>query len=158
MASQGNSLVKVIVIAVIAFGAYKYGWPWLQAQGSFGLGSKSVAAGPDADCVVTADSAVSYWSGGVLQFMNPPIDQGSWGSFRSDVERSISEAQSSCSGCSSEACDTALDAVSQLSSLLSDMDSAARSGGAPRADLVRSQERLDSTIAEAWDLLRASEK
>ena len=87
---QGNPLVKLVVFALIAWAAYRYGLPWLQQQEftSGGRGS-SVSDTPNAACVSEADDAVAVWSNGVIRFMNPPIDRGAWDDFRREVERKI---------------------------------------------------------------------
>jgi hypothetical protein len=83
--------------------------------------------------------------------MNPPVDASAWSSFRSDVNGAISSARNGC-GCPEESCRKAKEAMSDLSSLVNDMDAAVRSGGPPTVDVVRAQERIDSLLDEARTL------
>jgi hypothetical protein len=151
---KSNPLVKLVILGIVVFGAWRYGLPWAKEQGFVG-GSRSAATGsPGGECVAAAESAVESWSRGVVRFVNPPIDVAAWSDFRGEVERRLDAARSACS-CQAESCVTATDALRDLSSLLSDLDAAARSGGAPRGDLVRAQESLDLRIDEAWRLADA---
>jgi hypothetical protein len=83
--------------------------------------------------------------------MNPPVDASAWSGFRSNVEGAISSARKEC-GCPEESCRKAKEAMSELSSLVRDMDAAVRSGGPPTVDVVRAQERIDGLLNEAQSL------
>ncbi|MGK2857710.1 MAG: hypothetical protein ACSLFQ_10940 [Thermoanaerobaculia bacterium] len=149
---QGNPLVKLVILAVVVFAGYKFGLPWAQKQTFWpGTGSASSRVERDAGCLGPAEEAGAIWANGVARFMNPPVDAAAWGDFRSGVDIAISRAQSAC-GCAEESCDKAREAMSALSSMVSEMDAAVRSGGPPASDIVRTQERIDNLLDEARTL------
>lgn len=149
---QGNPLVKLAILAVVVFCGYKYGLPWAKEKNLLpGSGSSSPRESRDTGCLELAEAASSVWADGFTRFMNPPIDASAWGDFRSEVNGAISSARSGC-GCPEESCGKAKEAMLELSSMISGMDAAVRSGGPPAIDLVRSQERVDSLLDEARTL------
>lgn len=151
---KSNPLVKLVILALVVWGGWRYGLPWAKQQGLVG-GSRQAAAGsPGGECVAAAESAVATWSGGVMRFMTPPVDSAAWSDFRGEVERRINAARAACS-CQAESCRVASDALGDLSRVVSDMDSAARGGGPPPGDLVRAQESIDLRVDEAWRLADA---
>jgi len=152
---QSNPIVRLVVLALVAWGVWKYGVPWLKSQG-FGSSRSSakVASSPSADCVSAVDDAVAVWSRDIVRFMNPPIDMNEWGDFRSSIDDRLHSAGSTCN-CATEACGMATQASRDLRRLLSEMDAAVRSGGAPPGDLVQAQESIDLKLEEAWKLADA---
>jgi hypothetical protein len=149
---QGNPLVKLIILAVVVYAGYKYGLPWAKEKNLIPSGgSKTSQASKNEGCLGLALNAGDVWSGGIARFMNPPVDASAWSSFRSDVNGAISSARNGC-GCPEESCRKAKEAMSDLSSLVNDMDAAVRSGGPPTVDVVRAQERIDSLLDEARTL------
>ena len=147
--SQTSPIVKLLILGVLLWTGWRYGLPWIQSQGFVGSTRPSAQGSPSAVCVSAADEAVAAWSGGVVRFMNPPIDASAWSDFRRQVEGKLDRAGSTC-GCQSESCRSAREVVSELRRLVSEMDSAARNGSSPPGDLVRAQERIDLLIEEAW--------
>lgn len=152
---QSNAFVRLAVVCVVAWAAWKYGVPLLEEKGIIG-GSRSrpSVSSPSTECVEAADEAVAAWSRGIVRFMNPPVDEASWGDFRRDVRSKVDRARSACS-CSSDACRKASDVVGDVASILSDMDSTVRGRTPPPGDLVQRQERIDLMIEEAWKLADA---
>lgn len=150
---EGNPLVKLVILAVVVYGGYKYGLPWAKEKKllpSFG-GSTSSRTTQDEGCLGLALTASNVWSGGVGSFMSPPVDSGAWSNFRSDVEGAISTARDGC-GCPEESCRKAKEAMSELTGLVRDMDAAVRGSGPLGLDVVRTQERIDSLLDEARTL------
>jgi hypothetical protein len=146
---QGNPLVKLIVLAVVVYGGYKYGLPWAKDKNLIPSGGSAASRGAgDRGCLALAEEAGAIWADGIPRYINPPVDRAAWDGFRSEVESSISKARSGCD-CAEESCRKAGEAMDQLSALVRDMDSAVASGGAPPSDVVRSQERVDNLLDQA---------
>jgi len=149
---QGNPLVKLIILAAVVYAGYKFGLPWAKEKNLIPSGGSTAShASKNEGCLGLALNAGEVWSGGVARFMNPPVDASAWSSFRSDVEGAISSARNGC-GCSEESCSKAKEAMSELSSLVNNMDAAVRSGGPPTVDIVRAQEKIDGLLDEARSL------
>jgi len=150
-----SKIVKWIVVIAIAVFVWKVGLPWAKAQN---FGGKSASAtgssGGDSSCVRTAQQASERWGSGLGRFVNPPYDTGAWSSFKSDVESKIGEAESQC-GCALESCQKVRVAMTELRTLVSEMDSSIRSGGAPPEDAVQQQAHIDDSLNEAADLVKA---
>ncbi len=152
---EGNPLMKLIIFAAIVFAAYKFGWPWVQKQGFLGTKSSVSSKGGNGGCVDVAMAASDAWGSGVTRFMNPPVDQSAWSDFRSDIDGRISRARSACD-CADVSCAKVRAAMTDLSSLVSDMDNAVRSGAPPTLDIVGAQDRIDTTLNEARAALGSS--
>lgn len=148
-------LVKwIVIIALVVFG-WKMLGPKIKAKfASSSSSSTSASSSAASDCVQRAAAASDAWGRGLGRFVNPPIDLTAWGSFRSDIEAQISVAQARC-GCAEESCRTAKNALGDLRALISEIDSAARSGMAPPSDAVQRQETIDDVIASAAESARA---
>ncbi len=144
-------LLKWVVLLALIFLAWKYGLPRLQRQGQ---SSSTTAAAANGSCIGAARAASDAWGRGLNQFVNPPYDTNAWGSFRSDVDSRIAAAESACSD-SSESCTKGRSAMRDLRGLVSDLDSAIRSGSAPPSDIVQRQEAVDRQIDEAQELVRS---
>ncbi|HEY8182970.1 MAG TPA: hypothetical protein VII32_12065, partial [Thermoanaerobaculia bacterium] len=95
-------------------------------------------------------AAGDTWGSGVGRFANPPYDAAAWDDFRSRIEKQARQAQEKCL-CGDAACNTAKGAMSDLRSLVNEMDSALRSGSPPPSDLVQRQEAIDNAINAARD-------
>lgn len=145
-----SRIVKLIVLIAILYAVWKYGLPWLQRQGS---GGSSTHAAATSGCPGAAARASETWGSGLHTFVNPPYDLNAWSSFHDSVESKISSAERECS-CSADSCQKARAAMSDLRSLLSDLDTAIRNGSAPPSDLVQRQEAIDKQIDEAAELTR----
>ncbi|MFA6955100.1 MAG: hypothetical protein WC538_04425 [Thermoanaerobaculia bacterium] len=149
---QGNPFVKLIILAVVVYAGYKYGLPWAKEKNFLPSGGSNVSqSSKDEGCLGLALNAGDVWSGGIASFMNPPVDAAAWSGFRSNVEGAISSARKGCS-CPEESCRKAKEAMSELSSLVRDMDAAVRSGGPPTVDVVRAQDKIDGLLNEAQSL------
>jgi hypothetical protein len=127
--------------------------PWVQEQ-KLGGSSVSISSAGDDSCVGQAERASETWGGGLAQFANPPYDMNAWMSFRERVETQIGRAESKCGGCSNESCAKVRSAMSELRSVVSDLDNTIRNGASPEG-LVQRQERIDNQINEARDLQSA---
>jgi hypothetical protein len=147
-----GKLVKWVVILVLLFIGWKVLAPRIKEfKSSKGTATSSAAKGDDS-CVGRATSASNAWGNGLGQFVNPPYDTEAWASFSRDVKQHISEAEAKCA-CESESCIKARSAMSDLRSLVSELDSSVRSNSPPSSDLVRRQEQIDNTIDEARALI-----
>jgi hypothetical protein len=145
-----DRLVKLLVVAAIAFVAWKYVVPWVKKQGG---SSETTVAGGGASCVRSAERASEAWGSGLSRFTNPPYDAASWSTFRGNVESRINAAEADCT-CAVESCTKAREAMRDLRSLVNDLDSTVRNGS-PASDLVQRQEAIDNRINEAGELARA---
>ena len=148
-----NKLLKVVVLAVVVYLAWRHGLPWLKREMASTPSSSSSSA-PQGSCTQSASAASEAWGRGLHQFVNPPYDVNAWTSFRQDVESKISNADSECN-CSSESCSKVKSAMRDLRSLVADLDSSIRSGSAPPSDAAQRQEAVDRQIDEAVDLVRS---
>lgn len=149
-------IVKVIVIVAIGIAVWKVGVPWAKKQNFFGDAASATGgnSGAGASCPRAAANASAAWGDGLGRFVNPPYDLDAWTSFRAGVDEKIRDAESQC-GCAEDSCAKAREALGDLRSLVSELDSSIRSGGAPPEDVVRRQERIDNLIDEAADSLRS---
>ena len=149
-----NKLVKLIVVVAVLYVAWRHGLPWLEQNMSSSKTSSSAATAPRGSCTQLASAASDAWGRGLHQFVNPPYDVNAWSSFRQDVESKISNAESECN-CNSDSCSKVKSAMRDLRSLVSELDSAIRSGSPPPTDAVQRQEAVDRQIDEAADLVRS---
>jgi hypothetical protein len=151
---NSSGIVKWIVLIVVVIVVWKKGIPWFKQQGYLSSSMTSSApAATTSSCPQRAAAASEAWGSRLSAFVNPPVDKAAWGDFRSSVEAKISSATDECR-CPSESCAKAADAMNQLQSLVSTVDSAVQSGTPPPPDLAQSQERIDNTIDEAQSLAR----
>jgi hypothetical protein len=157
MASKGIPIGKIVVFVIAAGVAWRWGGPLYRKYvggGEKGTATPGKSGGGDGiRCADLADRASSTWGGGVGRFVNPPYDQGAWDRFKGDVDGRISEARSAC-GCSADSCRKGSDALSELESIVSQVDSAVRNGGSISSDVVRQQEKVDGLINEAREMAR----
>jgi len=148
---DANRLIKLVVIVVIVFAAWKYGIPWAKKQMNGHAGS---AASADNSCVAAAQRASEAWGSGLHRFVNPPYDLAAWSSFHDDVEGKISAAESECSG-QAQSSAAVRTAMSDLRNLVRDLDTAIRNGSPPPDDAVQRQEAIDTKIEAAAELVRS---
>ena len=139
-------LIKWLVILVVLFLAWKAIEPRLRKSGA---AKQTASSGnPAANCAASAARASEVWGSGLRQYINPPYDIAAWSGFKSGVEGSIATAESDCS-CSSDGCAKGRQAMRDLRSLVSDLDTAIRNGSSPPLDAVQRQEAIDNLIDEA---------
>ncbi len=148
---DANRLIKWVAIIVLAFVVWKYAVPWAKRQMSR---HAPPAVSSDNSCVAAAQRASEAWGSGLHRFVNPPYDLTAWSSFQSDVQAKISSAESECRG-SAQSCDAARVAMSELRTLVGDLDTAIRNGSPPPDDAVQRQEAIDTKIEAAAELTRA---
>lgn len=144
----------IIFLALLYFGWTKLA-PKLK-ETSLSKKSSATATGGSGGggCPAAAERASSEWGSGIGRFVNPPYDLDAWASFQNSVNRRISDADAQCT-CIEESCSKARDAMRELRSLVSDLDTAIRTGGSPGSDIVQRQESIDRQITEAQDLARS---
>lgn len=161
MASKNFPIGKIAALVVLVIAIRNWGIPWYKDH--FGGGSRSTSPSSSSDgasgsggasCASSAERASLAWGAGIGRFVNPPYDQGAWSSFKSEIDGRLSEARSACS-CSAESCAKAKEAVDMLDGLVTQLDSAIRSGTPFSNEVVRQQEKLDGLIDEAKSLVRA---
>ncbi len=148
-----RALIKLVILVAVLYFAWTLSRPWRERLGS---SADESAGGGTSPCVSAAMAASDAWGSGIGRFVNPPVDREAWSSFRSDIDGRISSAQSEC-GCFDDSCATARQALSELSSLVSDLDSSVQSGSPPDNDLAQRQESVDRAIEHAGDLARKAE-
>ena len=140
--------MKTFIILILFVVAGWYVWT------HYGQRHTDVAATAGAtaaqSCASAAAAAADTWGSGVGRFANPPYDTTAWDEFRSRVEKQARQAEERCL-CGDAACNTAKGAMSDLRGLISEMDSALRSGSPPPSDLVQRQEAIDNAINSARD-------
>jgi hypothetical protein len=140
--------MKTLVILILIVVAGWYLWT------HYGQRHTDVAATAGAtaaqSCASAAGAAADTWGSGVGRFANPPYDTSAWDDFRSRVEEQARRAQEKCL-CADTACTTAKNAMSDLRSLVAEMDTSLRSGSPPPSDLVQRQEAIDNAVNAARD-------
>src|SRR5205085_2515443 len=93
------------------------------------------------------------WGSGIGRFANPPYDLGAWGEFRTRVDAASAKADALCS-CDADSCRKSRQAISDLRTLVSDLDTSIRHGSPPPGDIVPRQAQ-SSPIADG---LNAAQK
>jgi len=153
-----SRLFKWVVVLVVILAIWKYVIPWVKSEAnSIGSGSAASAAsasGGNTSCISAADRASSAWGGGIGRFVNPPYNMEAWSNFKSDIDSKITAAESECA-CSDDSCRKVKSAMSDLRSLVSDLDNAIRGGTSPGQDIVQRQEQIDRQIDDAREIARA---
>ncbi|HEX2835608.1 MAG TPA: hypothetical protein VHW00_21525 [Thermoanaerobaculia bacterium] len=152
-----NRIIKAVVVLGLVLFVWKAGLPWLKKQnfgGSTASSSATGRSGAESSCIRSAENASGAWGNGIGRFVNPPYDTSAWASFRSDVESKIGNAESACS-CTQESCEKVRTSMRELRGLISEIDGAIRGNGSFPEDAVARQERIDTLINEAGDLVRA---
>ncbi|MEK6371559.1 MAG: hypothetical protein AABO58_02580 [Acidobacteriota bacterium] len=145
-----KGLIKLIVVVVIVLLIWKKGVPWWEARR--GSAAKTTASAGQS-CVELAETASNDWGSGIGRFANPPYDLTAWGEFRTRTDAAIARAQSQCA-CDQESCRKARQAMGDLRTLVSELDSSIRVGTPPPDGLVQRQEQIDNTINAARDAVR----
>lgn len=145
-----ENVLKIAAVVLIAFFLYKKVLP--NIHGNHATASAASASHDSGgDCAGAAAAASSAWGDGIGRFVNPPYDLNAWGEFRSRVDREINRAESQCRA-GTESCRQASAAMSELRTVVDDLDSAIRAGTAVPDDLVRRQESIDNDIDRAREL------
>ena len=136
-----KNLLIFIVIAAIAW------YVWTHYHHSTNTVA-TAGASASQSCLSAASAASDAWGSGVGRFANPPYDMSAWDDFRSRVETQARHAEENCL-CGDPACSKAKGAMSDLRSLVAEMDTSLRSGSPPPSDLVQRQEAIDNAINSA---------
>jgi hypothetical protein len=148
---EGKTLVKLAIAVAVVILIWKKGIPWWNERQA--SSAATVSSAPGDACVAAAAAADDTWGSGVGHFANPPYDLAGWDEFRSRVEVQARRAEEKCL-CADSSCTTAKRAMSDLRSLVNEMDSSLRSGSPPPSDLVQRQEAIDNAINSARDLAK----
>ena len=149
-----RTVIKWLVIIGLVVFAWRVFLPWVEKQKLGGESRVSISQLGDDTCVGEAERASEQWGSGLVRFVNPPYDIDAWTSFRSGVDSRISVAESKCN-CPRESCQKVRDAMGQLRSLVSDLDTAIRNGSSPGGNIVQRQEHIDTMIEESRELMRS---
>ena len=149
---QGSTLVKLLIVGVIALVIWKKGLPWWKERQSRDAATTAVTS-VNETCVGNAEQASNSWNSGLREFINPPFDLASWEDFRSRTQQSIDYVEQKCT-CGAASCASARQAMSELRALMFDMDGSVRSGAPPPAGIVQRQEAVDNALTEAREQLR----
>ncbi len=148
---QGKTIVKILVAVVVLAVIWKKGIPWWQEHRSQATTSSTATA--DDSCVSAGERASEVWGSGLRNFVNPPYDMAAWDEFHSRTEQAISAAERKCS-CNADSCMSVKSAMSELRSLVSEMDSSIRNTSPPPAGIVQRQEQIDNALTSARELVR----
>lgn len=152
MVMEGKTLLKLAVVVIVALLIWKKGIPWWKEQHASQASAISNTS-VNNTCVDAAAEADDTWGSGVGHFANPPYDLTAWDDFRSRVETQARRAEEKCL-CADSSCTTAKQAMSDLRSLVLEMDQSLRSGSPPPSDLVQRQESIDNAVNNARDLAK----
>lgn len=128
-------VVRLIVLIVVVFVAYDYGWPWLQAElARKGSIKTTVLSDFDGDdvmesgvtrCLALASDANEAFGAGIGRFVGGQPNRADWMSFAGRVQRQTAAAASACN-CLGEGCALASEAMAELESLIQDTDGLVR--------------------------------
>ena len=133
-----KNLLILIVIVAIAW----YAWTHYHQKTNT---VATAGASASESCVAAASAAADTWGSGIGHFANPPYDTSAWDDFRNRVETQARHAEENCL-CGDAACVKAKGAMSDLRSLVAEMDTSLRSGSPPPSDLVQRQEAIDNAL------------
>lgn len=150
---EGKTLLKLAIAIAVVVLIWKKGIPWWNAQHASQASATTSTAPENDDCVSAAEAASDAWGSGIGRFANPPYDLAAWGDFRSQIEQQARRAEEKCL-CADPSCTTVKDAMSDLRTLVQQMDTSLRSGTPPPDDLVQRQQAIDDAINTAHDLVR----
>ena len=150
-----SRIVRLVVLVVLAFVAYDYGWPWLQGVlADQGGESRSLEGGMSDDggevenCLELATAANDEFASRVGQFIGRQGDTGDWMQFAGGVQNRIGSAQSAC-GCIGEGCVLASRAMSELETLVQEVDGAVRGATEGAANAANRQEKVYDLLNQA---------
>ncbi|HYC58743.1 MAG TPA: hypothetical protein VEK79_04180 [Thermoanaerobaculia bacterium] len=147
-------IVKWLLILGLVVFAWRVFLPWMKQQKLGGESRVSISQLGDDSCSGEAERASEQWGSGLVRFVNPPYDIDAWSTFRAGVDSRISIAESKCN-CPRESCAKVRNAMSDLRSLVADLDNAIRTGSSPGGNIVQRQEHIDTLIEESRELMRA---
>jgi len=148
-------VVKVLAVLAIVFVAWKYGVPWVKnlGKGPATNDAATLNVGGGA-CVAAAEKANDSFGNGIGKFVNPPYDISAWETFRAEVGRNADAADVACSS-PTDSCRKARDAMRDLRSLMSDLDTAIRNNAPPSSDIVQRQGAVSEQVDKAKELAGA---
>lgn len=147
-------LVKLALLAVVAYFAYTEALPWMQQNLRWkGVpGSLAKGGGKGSECVRLAAAASASFGNGLRDFA-PPYDLHAWDSFMVTMEERRSQAESGCR-CSLQSCDLGTEALEKLGELIDELDLTVRSQIRTVPNPARRQGEIDALLDEARALAR----
>lgn len=147
-------IIQLLALAFLLFLLVTEGIPWIRDRVE-GItpdkfsGRQLPDDGGDATlCVRLAHEANTYVSEQAVAASQPPGDRGLWMGSLGRIENRIYEAERVCT-CPGDACDTAREALVEISELVADIDRLI--GGDPRGagELARRQEGINALLEQA---------
>ena len=142
-------IIKLIVVAAVIYFALSYAVPWIKGLAGAPLrsggGNTDTGAGR---CIDLASRASSAFGEEVRLFSSPPVDVNAWGASVTRIQLKVADAESACY-CSSPACPKAREALSELRSLVSQMDGFVRGDATGMSNPASYAERVDQLLDEA---------
>ncbi|MBZ0111205.1 MAG: hypothetical protein K8J08_01960 [Thermoanaerobaculia bacterium] len=151
-------IVRLIILIVVAFVAYDYGWPWLQAElAQKGKIKTTVLSDFDGDdvmdsgvdrCLLLASDANEAFGAGIGQFSGGQPNRGDWMSFAGRVQKQAARAASACS-CPGDGCGLAAEAMVELESLIQETDGLVRGSTDTFSNPANRHEKVYDLLARA---------
>lgn len=147
-------IIQLLALAFLLFLLITEGIPWIRDRvegitpDKFSGRQLPGDAGDSALCVRLAHDVNTFVSDQAVAASQPAGDRTMWMGSLGRIENRIYEAERACT-CAGDACDTARDALVELSELVSDIDRLI--GGDPRGagELARRQEGINALLEQA---------
>lgn len=151
-------IVRLVILLVVAFVAYDYGWPWLQAElARKGKIKTTIISDFDGDdvmdsgvhrCLVLATDANQSFGAGIGKFIGEQPNRGDWMGFAGRVQQQTAVAASACD-CLGEGCAIASEAMTELESLIHETDGLVRGSSETFSNPANRQEKIYDLLAQA---------
>lgn len=152
MRESRSGLTQLVILAAAGALLYFKGVPWFKEN--FRRSPAQQTSGQPSffgsSCVASGQRVSESFGSRLGGFVNA-ADLSAWTEFRTGIESQLAEAQASC-GCSLESCSKTREALSELRSVVGQLDSAIRGASSPGSGLVLQQEKIDHLLEEAKEL------
>ena len=142
-----RGLLKLVVVAVIAYFAYTEGLPLLK-QKLEPTPAAAVESERAGRCVSRARDASRVLADHLRQFAQPPVDPGAWAAALVHTAGELSTADGACR-CSEPACRPASRALAEMRKLLDQFDRAVRGDGSGFGNPAAYREEIDRLLDNA---------